>query len=344
MYTQPKRQMRKRIGRMEQLVLESDADQLYVLFEATDSVAHFKGDKAIVSFLHTLSQRLLELERRHREQLGRPLRIVMLSDHGNTLGKVEHADGILKLLERAGFRVREDLEQPDDVVAPTYGVCNFGVFFLRRELAEKAARTILGHEGVDLAAWVTGSNELRVISADGDAVVRWRDEPAARSFAYQPMTGDPLALTDAVDDLRAAGHLDAWGFAGEDDWLRYSGLGDYPDAPRRLTEALTGTYVRHTATVIFSLKPGFALGTPTVRLGAYLKGGKLEGTHGGLDRDSSHGFFLSNEPVAADQLVLRADRALRYLAAPRPERTAGSVDAEPSARPSAASSSSEDSP
>jgi len=326
MYTQPRRQMRKRLEKMEQLVLESDAEQLFVLFEATDSIAHFKGDEPIVAFLHRLSARLSSLEQRHREQRGRPLRILMLSDHGNTVGKVRHADGLQKQLQQAGFRVRDELEKPADVVAPTYGVCNFGVLYLRPELAERAARAVVAHDQVDLAAWRAGPRLLRVISDDGDAVVRWRDQTAGRDYAYEPLMGDPLVLTEALRSMRSENAMDAAGFAEEDAWLRHSGLNEYPDAPRRLVEALTGTYVRYPATVIISLAPGFALGLPSVRLGAYFKGGKLEGTHGGLDRDSSLGFFLSNSPISQTSHVLRADRVLRDLPAPNLELY-GSADA-----------------
>jgi hypothetical protein len=326
MYTQPRRQMRNRIGKMERLVLDSEEEQLFVLFEATDAVAHFKGDESIVAFLHRLSERLVALEQVHLEERGRPLRIIMLSDHGNTAGKVQHADGLHKQLEQAGLRVRDQLDGPADVVAPTYGVCNFGLLFLRPELAEKAARAVVAHEGVELAAWLAGPQSLRVISADGDAVVRWRDRAVGRDYAYEPLIADPLELTEALRGMRSESGLDTEGFAREDLWLRHSGLSEYPDAPRRLVEALTGTYVRYPATVVFSLAPGFALGSPSVRLGAFFKGGKLEGTHGGLDRDSSLGFFLSNFPMPQSSDVLRADRVLRSLPGPDLELY-GSVDA-----------------
>jgi hypothetical protein len=72
--------------------------------------------------------------------------------------------------------------------------------------------------------------------------------------------------------------------------------------------------------VIFSIEEGYSWGTPAARVAAHLLGGKLEGTHGGLDRHSTLGFFLTNDPARESGGAVRADRVLADwagLSAPR---------------------------
>ena len=76
------------------------------------------------------------------------------------------------------------------------------------------------------------------------------------------------------------------------DWLRATALAENPDALHRLVEAFTGDHLSNHATVLFSMRPGRAWGWKSAKAGSWLRGGHLEGTHGGLDRGSSVGFFL----------------------------------------------------
>jgi hypothetical protein len=257
-----------------------------------------------------LAERLEALAVAHRERHGRALRFLLFSDHGNTERKVYFRRGIQQRLEEAGLRVRDKLERDDDIVAPTYGVVSFGVLFTRPSNAETAARAVVRQEGVDLAAWLVDDGSLRVVGADGTALVRWRGEARSREIAYEQEGGDPLCLGDVTERLRAAGSLDPSGFVPERVWFESTVHGPYPDGPRRLVESLDGTWVRNAATVILSFEPGYAWGRPTVRFGAYLGGGHQEGTHGGLDRGSSLGFIATNDGERAPAGPLPADRAL----------------------------------
>ena len=308
-YARPAKHVWNTVAEIERLVLESRDELILVHVASTDPMAHFLGDEKVVSFLIELSPRLEDLERRHRESRGRPLRLVLLSDHGNSDQKVLHAKGIRKQLRATGLRVVSRLKRPNDVVVPTFGVVNFGLLFLRPELAEQAARAVADHPAVDVAAWLSAKREIRVISSDGEAVIRWRGEVGARRFAYEPSIPDPLRLAEVRAHMAAAGLFDEDGYAAEADWFERSALSEFPDAARRLVDSLTGTYVRNAATVIFSLKPGYGLGLFSARLGARLKGGQ-QGTHGGLDRSSTLGFFLTNDPADRPQVAIRADQAL----------------------------------
>ncbi len=299
----------KTLRKVERLVLESPEELMLAHAGGTDVMVHFGGEKTTVPLLLELSRQLAELKRRHLEASGRPLTLVLISDHGNAGQDIESGGGVRRRLRRAGLRVTRRLKGPDDVIAPMLGAISYGVLHLDPSRAETAARAVLSHPMIELAAWLAADAEVRVIGEEGAGVVRWRSGAGSRRFAYAHDPGDPLRLAPVLERLRAAGQLDAEGFAAQEDWFAHGALSDYPDAPRRLVDALTGTHVRHAATVIYSVAPGYAVGSRLARAGAWLKGGQI-GTHGGLDRDSTVGFFLTDDPAPRPGPALRADRVL----------------------------------
>ncbi len=226
---------------------------------------------------------------------------------------MRNVKGLRRSLRKAGFRMTKKLARSRDVVAPTFGMVNYGALFLAPEDAEEAAHAIVGHESVELAAWKSAPGRIEVISPGASGVLRWIATPDGLRSAYSFEEGDPLSLESALAELRRGGLVDAAGFAHEDDWLRVTVSGRFPDAPRRLIDALTGPFVENHATVIFSMRPGHAWGWKSARFLAWLSGGRLEGTHGGLDRDSTLGFFMTDDPEIAPGGPLRADRAMAAL-------------------------------
>jgi hypothetical protein len=315
LYMSPKSSAMREMEHVEEFVMSSPDDLMLALVSSTDMLTHFHGDKAIVPLIVEFSSRIEELRRRHEELFGRPLRLVMLSDHGNAPRKVHSPGGIKRILREAGLRPAKQLEQPEDVVTVTYGVVGYGVLYLDRQFAERAARAILEHEGVQLAAWMTGDQEMRLVSADGEARINWRNGPPRRYLAYRAERGDPLLLLETQARMAEAGLIDADGYASRDDWFDWSAYGEFPDAPARLVDSLDGTFVSNAATVIFSFEPGYAWGVKPAQVGAWLKAGRLEATHGGLDRESTWGFFLTSDPQVQEGGAVRADRALARWAA-----------------------------
>ena len=313
-YIFPDSSFRAMMGKVDELVLESEEDLLFAYILATDNIGHYRGGGAVTPFLVDLSEHLVELTRRHEERFGRSLRIVMFSDHGNTDNTVYHCDGLKKRLRKAGLRVKKRLKKANDVVMPTFGVVSYVALFLHPEWASTAARAVVAHPGVDLAAWVSGAETLTVLSDDGEARIRWRDGTDGRWFAYAPVEGDPLLLAEERARLATGGSLAPGGFATAADWFAETALSEYPDPLRRLVDSLTGTHVVHSATVILSLEDGSAVGLPTARLGAGLRAGHLGGTHGALDRASTLGFYATNDPAFLHGPAVQASDALRELA------------------------------
>jgi hypothetical protein len=90
--------------------------------------------------------------------------------------------------------------------------------------------------------------------------------------------------------------------------------GPPPPPLRRLREALTGERVQSRADVLFSLGPTWAGGWHSAVVGAWVRGGRLAGTHGGLDRESSLGFFMVDDEAFALASYVRSDSALARFA------------------------------
>jgi hypothetical protein len=310
-YMFPGSKSKKELRKVRELVLDSPSELMLAHIAATDSLTHFRGDDRITGVVLHVSEQVREWQTEHLDRYGRPLQVVLLSDHGNTQGKVRSKGGLKSVLKDAGLRPAKRLEGPEDVVPLTYGVVGYGALYLDRRHAETAARAVLDYPGVHLAAWVVGKGELRLLSSAGEASIRWREGPSERRLVYDPGDADPLQLSHIVLALEEEEKLDTDGFASETDWFEASAAAAFPDAPRRLVDALDGTYVLNAATVVFSLDPGHAWGLKSARFGAWVLGGKLEATHGGLDRDATWGFFLaSDSSTPADGTPLRADQAL----------------------------------
>ena len=314
-YVSPKKKLWKEMDAGRAALYGLSRDLVLVHGEAADALGHLRGDPPLLEFLLELDTWLVELQREHLEAFGRPLRIVLLSDHGITRNKVHRLSGIRRLLRKAGLQVVDRLVGHDDVIAATFGLVSYGALFLRSDRAEIAASAVAGHKGVNLAAWVSAEREISVVSKQGKATIHWTGERGGLRLAYRPGSGDPLQLTDTLERLSDANLLDDRGFASENDWFTQSALAAFPDGPRRLFDALTGTYVKNVATVMFSLRAGYAWGWRSGHASSWLNGGRIEGTHGGLDRDSTLGFFLTNDAAALPHdVAVAADGSLASFA------------------------------
>jgi len=328
-YLTPAQAIESELERVERYVLAGREELTLALVSSTDPLTHFKGDHEIVRALLEISDRVESLRRRHLELRGRPLQVVMFSDHGNTEKKVRRPGGIRRVLRGAGLRPTSRLEGPDDVVLVTYGVVGYGALYLDPSRARTAARAMLDHRGVDLAAWRTGAAEMRVASDAGEAAILWRGDPRTRELAYVPLGGDPLDLVDTMRSMRAAGLVDGEGYASREDWFEWTALGRYPDPLARLVDSLDQVWVRNAATVIFSFEPGYAWGVKVAEVGAWMRAGKLEATHGSLDRDSTLGFFLTSDAASELPRAVRAEVALAPWADTARCTTAGLVGLDP---------------
>jgi hypothetical protein len=309
-YARPMHSARKMVEKIKGLVLTGSTNPVLAHVGPTDVVTHVRGDAPIIKYLMDLSDEMKQLEMEYEERRGQRLRVVILSDHGNTRGGVTSASDLRKTLKGAGHRIRKKLESPEDIVIPTYGAVSYSALYLDPSNAAAVAHSASENEAVDLAAWTRGPGEIEVVSETGTAVIRWRKFLDSSIFSYDLVTGDPLRLGQTKADLAATNLLGADGFAAGSDWLQATAENHYPDPLRRLVDALTGAWVENPANVILSLHSDRAWGSSGAWIGAFLMGGGLEGTHGALDSESTMGFLMANEPIPEELRAIPAHQAL----------------------------------
>lgn len=302
--------------------LTSPREVVVAYIGASDGLMHLYDDEAATDFLVDLDRQLASLCAQHLRVRARPLRIVLFSDHGCGHEPVHYTGSLAPLLRGAGLRLTGRLEGPADVVAPTFGIVNYAALYLASPAqAEAAATAVTAHPGVELAAFATEPDVVTVLGRGGRAFVEWRPDGHGRRFRYVERGGDVLGLGQARVRLASAGRLDADGYARQDDWLRETAFGAYPDPLRRLADALTGDRVASRATVLLSLAPSYSWGLRSAFAGAFVRGGRLTGTHGGLDRESTLGFVMDSEPDGPTPAAVPAEHALASFApAVRAER------------------------
>lgn len=327
-YVSSPRAARREVAQAVEAVLASPHDVVLAYVGATDGVTHLYPDDSLVQLLVGLDAVLADLTRRHAAERRRPLRLVLFSDHGCGRAPVHYTGSLRPLLRDAGLRVVDRLERPDDVVAPTFGIVNYGASFqLDGTPADAAAEALSAHPAVELAAYLPRPGTVQVLGHAGRCRVRWRGSGLASTFCYDDDGGDVLGLDEAVRRLDEAGRLDADGYAAADEWLQATAGAAYPDPLRRLVDALAGDRVRSRASVLLSLGPGWSWGWRSAFAGGMVRSGRLKGTHGGLDRESTLGFLLVSDPTVGVPAVVAADRALAPFAADvladRARRSAG---------------------
>lgn len=258
--------------------------------DATDPLAHVSGDR----FLRGLLKRLDRNIPRLRRNIDGPIEVIVFSDHGNDPRKYKRAP-LEKALKRAGFELKKSLKNDRSVVFPQYGLVGSAVLYTKPGVEPEVAAALRDVEGVAVVAY-RDEEHLVVESSTGRA----RILRTGNSFSYRPHTGDPLKLSETLEQLRREGKLGGDGLASADEWWQATRDHVYPDPLRRLWEAFEN--VEQSASVLVSLEDGYYVGNRLLDFFAWLRA-----THGNLGRQHSFAFVLTTgRPlppfVRADQL------------------------------------------
>jgi hypothetical protein len=312
-YTSPKKKLARELEATARAVLATERSVVMAHVGSTDAMQHLAGDKALVRVLVDLDRWIADLRRAHARERGRPLRVVLLSDHGNSERKIHGAGGFRRKLRDCELEVTWELDDPNDVVAVTFGMVGYGALYLDHDRARTAAEALTDHDAVALAAWYEPPSAVGVAGGGATARIEWRDGAGGRRYRYVADGGDPLGLVPVAEELALEGRLDPDGFAADDLWFAKTLRSHYPDAMGRLARAFTTDPVRNRANVLFSLEPGFAWGWQSAQASSWLRGGRLEGTHGGLDAESTLGFVVSTDPSLSFGDGVRARDVLEPL-------------------------------
>lgn len=262
-------------------------DRIVLYFLSTDGICHmFPWDKAkaqLAMFDRWIEQMAYEAHGR--------IHFTMFADHGNNFAGCRYLD-LGKILAKSGLHVGDKLRRSGDVVAPRFGLINFGsVFCYSRQEQTKAMDVLKQQEGVDAVA-CRADGGVRVANRDGTALIRHEQVGQESFYTYEPIEGDPLGLASVLADLRAKGCVRDDGFISDDDWFKATEAGPQPYAVPRLYGAMYVDVI-NTADIVVSLADGYYYGDPAMD-----KWVKLGGTHGGLSRASTVSFLMSTAFVA----------------------------------------------
>lgn len=273
---------------------------LYIL--STDGLCHMLPPAQIDAHLIQLEGWLDTLAR----GCGTSLDIVLMSDHGlSTLpaGQTHQRRFALPdVLRSAGLRITRRLRAPGDVVLPLLGLLDVArLFAYDADTRTRVVEAVRACPQVELVAARDGEC-ADVFAGDerGNIYYRARIDQAPAQFGYRAVRGDPLRLAGACASMRAAGMLDADGFATVQDWLEATAEASFPAAPQRLWEGLF-SLCEEQPDVVVSLKNGWYVGS-----GLLSRFVRMQGTHGGLHRRATDTFVMTTRGNLPSLMDLRA--------------------------------------
>jgi len=196
------------------------------------------------------------------------LKITILSDHGHNLA-VSKNFPVDDLLEAAGFRVAETIEDPQrDVVPEIDGLVTY--FGVHTKRPRAVAEALLPREEIQLAMYMEGES---VVVRDRRGIARIERRGGRYRYVVE-------------HDVLGYGELAGQWLTGAE-WMDATARGEWPDGPRRIWEAFHALVV-NPADVMFTLQDGHCAGSPSME-----KWIDMQSTHGGLNRVNSDAVVLS---------------------------------------------------
>jgi hypothetical protein len=268
--------------------------------KATDGLLHLYGPAHLNVALESLDRILREIH----DYCGRETEIVLFSDHGMVLQELRRIH-LRTHVEKCGYQFVHSLtgRKGRALAVPGFGLCGYAAVYCGAETEVSAVGDALAElEGVDFAIYCDSPETVVVNGQRGKARIH-RQENAQASptnfslsstrslselYRYEQLGGDPLQLGSIVQNLKAKGELDAFGYASDAAWFAATDAHVYPDALANLYHALHKPRVRNTADVLVSTLDGRYYG---MSLFDHIV--DVVATHGNARRASSSAFLMS---------------------------------------------------
>lgn len=276
----------------------------FAFLKGTDGLMHIRGPKRLTVALASLDKILKSIH----SYCGDETEIVLFSDHGMNLEENKRVN-LQTHLRRNGYTVTDNLRQGDrrGVSVPAFGLCSYvALYCVDTEAAAEVAASLVDLEGVDFAIHREGEAAVMVKGGRGVARIHRRESEQGILYRYEQVTGDPLELNGAIDQLRVDGLIDQEGYAPDTAWYERTASHIYPDAVSNLFQALHAPRVGHTADVLLSLRDGYYYGDSL-----FSRLARLAATHGNALRASSTAFLMSTHRQLP--AYVRADEAQPIL-------------------------------
>ncbi len=267
-------------------ILNFKGNEFIAYMGLSDAIAHIRGRQAQKEFMKQIST-LMDIT---RNELGILLDVIMFSDHANNYADNRRVN-LVAALENGGFRDASQLNKPTDFVLPRNGFVSVAALYTHENNAGNIATILSPVEGVDFCAFIENQSVI-VQGSAGYARISRRDN----HYRYKAIWGDPLLLAKIVGRLQIEKSANDGDYFHADDWWHATKDHMYPAPLHRIWEGLHDL-VQHPATLLISLKDGYAFG-PAIFNQAIV--GQRAGTHGALLDSHSNGFLMSDfMPVMA---------------------------------------------
>ena len=144
-------------------LLKKDQKFYAAYFSVSDYLAHLKGENSILELLKHLDQTLVQIQKLFIKKHKKPLKITLVSDHGNAYVKPKFVD-YKKLTER-GWNLSNYLGAPQDIVLVVPEVLSFASLYCQDSKREFLAKDIAQLEGVHLSTFSQSRSEIEVFSS-----------------------------------------------------------------------------------------------------------------------------------------------------------------------------------
>lgn len=275
----------------------------FAFLKGTDGLLHIRGPQRLTVALQSLDKILMDIH----AYCGEETEIVLFSDHG--MNVQEHKRVNLQThLRKCGYTLTRRQRGNDrrSVSIPAFGLCGYAALYCVDEAAAELADSLVDLEGVDFSLHRDGDARVMVKGTRGTARIHRRENSDALSYRYEQVTGDPLELASAINQLREDGLLDTEGYATDTAWYERTASHIYPDAVANLFQSLYAPRVGHTADVLVSLRDGYYYGDSL-----FSRLARLAATHGNALRASSTAFLMSTHRALPS--FVRADEAQPLL-------------------------------
>lgn len=271
---------------------------VYVYNVGPDALQHTRGD--LPRYLNHLDAKLTALSAEYLRRTGRPLEIVVLSDHGHNRATEAKFLPVVKALEARGFKSAERLRGPTDVAFSVDGVTTgFGVFATPDSLVP-LARLLSEVDGVEMVSLRINDSTFAVRNALQQGRIDRRTSSRGDRYRYVAVDGDPLRYAAILDRMRQERALDADGFADGPTWVRYTASAEFPVAVVRIVRGHT-VVTLNPAPILVSIADEYRVGLGMVSIANRMR--PLGGTHGALSMTNSLGVVMSNFQETRDDLT-----------------------------------------
>ena len=275
------------IDTLQRDFLQKDQKFYAAYLSVSDYLAHMKGESFTLELLKHLDQTLVQIQKQIMKRHKKPLKITLVSDHGNAYVKPKFIN--YKKITEKGWNLSSHLKDLNDVVLLVPEVLSFAALYCQDSKRKALAKDMTQLEGVHLSAFSQNRSEMEIFSISShhqtrlEGHVKIQIDEKSKTLQYSLISGyDPLGHSKYFQESKTL------------TWKQYlyRSLNDqYPYAAISLWEGFYKNS-QQSPSVLVSTYKDYAFANPLLKLVSKLKG-RIKSLHGSLDRSQSLAFFAS---------------------------------------------------